>query len=658
MCLGGSYWATRPFQAGIPQITHCMAETPTPHDLPVVAPNRVDSQMFVDVVQGVRDYAIFLLTPTGQIASWNIGARLIKGYEAAEAIGQHFSIFYTQTDLDRDWPARELEMAQRDGRYEEEGWRVRKDGTRFWANVVITALKDERQRLRGFAKITRDLTQRVEQEQELRESEQRFRLLVNGVADHAIFMLDPDGRVASWNAGAERLKRYRADEIIGRHFSIFYPPDAIERNWPERELQAAREHGRFEDEGWRVRKDGTEFWANVVITAVYGPEGMLRGYAKVTRDVTERDRVRALERSAQHTDEFLAMLGHELRNPLGSIRNAAHIVQQAATTPILLKASEILQRQLEHLSQLVNDLLDAGRIRSGKIELQIEAVALHEVLRRAAEAVEPLIVAKHHTLTLPHDEGIVVHGDLARLVQLFVNLLNNAAKYTPPNGRIEVGIRFDGHVAVIGVRDNGVGIPDQMIARVFDLFVQGERSLDRQEGGLGVGLALARRIAEMHDGSIEARSDGPGRGSEFLVRLPAMRQSGQGASFASRRHGTRVLIVDDQEDSADSLAMSLALDGFNVETSYSGEAAVRKFDVTAFPIVLLDIGLPGMDGYELCRHIRRRQASTQPLLVAITGYGQQHDRERVLAAGFDEHFLKPVNMPQLLQLLRTRATVT
>ena len=617
-----------------------------------VADASVDTGLFVNVVHDVRDYAIFVLTPEGNIASWNLGARLIKGYEEEEIRGKHFSIFYTPEDLARNWPQTELDIAQREGRYEEEGWRLRKDGTRFWASVVITALTDAQGRLRGFSKITRDLSQRLEHERTLRESEERFRLMVNGVTDHAIFMLDADGRVASWNTGAQRLKGYAPEEIIGQHFSIFYPPDAIERNWPMRELAAAREHGSFEDEGWRLRKDGTEFWANVVITTLRSPQGEVRGYAKITRDMTERDRVRALERSARHTDEFLAMLGHELRNPLGSIRNAAYIVAQIGKTPPLAKAGEILTRQLDHLTRMVDDLLDVSRIRSGKIQLQRQRIELYDVLRRAAEAVEPMITARKHTLTLPSDPGLTIDGDMARLVQLFANLLNNAAKYTPAGGQIAVNVKFDGRTASIAVRDNGIGIPDHMVARVFDLFMQGERTLDRAQGGLGVGLALARKLAELHGGTIEARSGGEGMGSEFLVRLAA--STAAATEAANTPGGHQVLVVDDQVDSADSLAMNLKLAGFAVDTSYSGTDAVRKFDALPYPVALLDIGLPDLNGYDVCKHIRAREAGTHPLVIAITGYGQQHDRAQALAAGFDDHFVKPVDVQALLNTIRAR----
>jgi PAS domain S-box-containing protein len=240
------------------------------------------------LVNGTTDYAIFLLDPQGHVASWNPGAERIKGYRADEIIGQHFSRFYPEEVIDRGWPEHELEVARHEGRFEDEGWRLRKDGSRFWANVIITALRDEQGNLRGFSKITRDLSARMQAEEALRRSEERFRLLVEGARDYAIFLLDPQGHVASWNPGAERINGYRADEIIGQSFSRFYPQEAFDRGWPAHELEVAQAEGRFEDEGWRVRKDGSQFWANVIITALRDEAGNLRGFSKITRDITER----------------------------------------------------------------------------------------------------------------------------------------------------------------------------------------------------------------------------------------------------------------------------------------------------------------------------------------------------------------------------------
>ncbi len=300
--------------------------------------------------RNIRDYAIFTLDPDGWVMSWNAGAERIKLYRADEIIGRHFSLFYPDMDVAIGKPQRGLETARREGRYEDEGWRIRKDGSRFWASVVITALYDDDGQLRGFAKVTRDVTARHEVDQKLRESEERFRLLVQDLADYAIFMLDPTGHVVSWNAGAQRIKGYTAEEVVGRHFSVFYTREDLAAGRPERNLEMALREGRYEDEGWRVRKDGTLFWANVVITALYDEQRRLRGFGKVTRDVSER---RAVERTLEDWQRTAESNAIERRRFGQAVENGAvHELTQAAAQIKEKLAGQLPAPQAEQLRAL------------------------------------------------------------------------------------------------------------------------------------------------------------------------------------------------------------------------------------------------------------------------------------------------------------------
>jgi PAS domain S-box-containing protein len=476
------------------------------------------------LVEAVGDYGIFLLDPDGCIRTWNTGARLLKGYTAEEIVGEHFSVFYPQDRRDERWPERELEFALRDGRFEDEGWRIRKDGSRFWANVVITALFDEAGVHRGFAKVTRDLSERRENEELLRRSEELFRLMVEGVRDYAIFMLDPDGRIASWNLGAEVNTGHIAEEVVGRHFSMFYPQDKREAAWPQHELECALRDGRFEDEGWRIRKDGSRFWAHVVITALFDEAGAHRGFAKITRDLTETRRIDALQEESRQLTQFLAVLGHELRNPLAPIANAVQLMRmEELPKGRMASARDILVRQVAQLRRLVDDLLDVGRIASGRVHMERLPVHLQQVVAEAVEAGIPHLQAADHELEQDiAAEPLWVVGDRARLVQVLGNLLHNAAKFTPRGGRIRVWLARRGDKGELGVRDNGPGIHPDDLGYVFRLFAQAENDHSKHlHGGLGVGLSLAHRMVTDHGGEISAFSTGiAGEGAEFIVSLP------------------------------------------------------------------------------------------------------------------------------------------
>ncbi|MBX3452532.1 MAG: PAS domain S-box protein [Planctomycetaceae bacterium] len=1015
---------------------------------------RQEAEQLRLIVQGTTDYAIFMLDPQGRVATWNRGAERIKQYAAEEIIGQHFSRFYPQDVIDQGWPEHELRVATVEGRFEDEGWRLRKDGSRFWANVVITALRDEWGDLRGFSKVTRDLTERKEAEESLRRSEERFRHMVEGVKDYAIFMLDPSGRVASWNQGAERIKGYAADEIIGKHFSTFYPQEALDRGWPEHELKIAAAEGRFEDEGWRVRKDGSRFWANVVITAIKDDRNQLLGFTKVTRDLTarkeaeenarrlaeetaarqvahgERERLRVTLASigdavistdaqgrvdflnsiaeelvgwnsgevagqsledvfrivnetsrrpvenpalralregrvvglANHTilisrdgterpiddsaapirdaagnligsvlvfrdiserrrrewelrqreeylrtvvettpacikvvaadgtlvsmntpglrmidaerledvqgksvyslvspeyrevfrqfnericrgesgilefeieglkgtrrhmeshaaplrgpdgslqqlaitydvtdrkrvdailreseeklrllantipqlawmarpdgyifwynrrwfdytgttpeqmegwgwqtvhdpetlphvmeqwkrslsngepfdmvfplrgsdgvfrpfltrvnpfkdaqgrilywfgtntdisefkrmeaalrdadrrkDEFLATLAHELRNPLAPIRNALQILKMPRVEAELIEQTrDMMERQVHHLVRLVDDLLDVSRVMRGKIELRREPVELAAIIARAVETAKPLIEVQEHNLDISvPKESLLLDADPVRLTQVVGNLLMNAAKYSDSRGQIGLTVKRDADQAILTIRDNGIGIPPDMLSHIFELFVQADHASSKAQGGLGIGLTLVKNLVRMHGGSVTAFSDGLGKGSEFIVRLPllsrqpAIAEAKTAPAPISPISGHRLLVVDDNRDAAISLSMLLRLQGHEVRVAHDGPTALEVATTFQPSVIFLDIGMPGMDGYEVARRVRKTPGIEKTVLAALTGWGQQEDRLRTADAGFNHHLVKPPD-PKLIEKL-------
>jgi len=641
----------------------------TPRAKPGTSEEGRRTDRFSELVAPVQDYAIFLLDSGGHVRTWNSGAQKIKGYTADEILGKSFSIFYSREEVERRWPEQELEIAAREGRLETAGWRYRKDGSRFWAGVVITAERDGTGALEGFLKITRDLTEQKRAEESLRQSEERLRLLIEGVRDYAIFALTPEGRIASWNTGAERIKGYRPEEILGKSFSIFYTPEAVARGKPQWLLRAAVEHGSVEDEGWRVRKDGREFWANVVITALRDEHGELRGFAKVTRDMTDRRQIDQLQQADRFKNEFLALLAHELRNPLAPIRSAVQVLAtRNAANLELAQAQEIAERQIRHMARLLDDLLDVARISQGKLEIRKETIAVAEILRRAVDAELPFIQERRLELSLDvPEEALGVEADPVRLQQIFVNLLNNAAKYTDPGGRIAIAVESEPGQVIIRFRDTGIGIDPVMAPRLFEPFVQVERRENRSVGGVGLGLAVVRKLIELHDGSVHVFSAGLGRGSEFVVRMPRVPIGSAGAELnvrpPARKEGqapARILVVDDNVDAADGLKMLLELDGEDARAAYSAEAALETAKEFRPQIVLLDVGIPHMDGYEIARRLRSAPETRGTILVAVTGWGQSEDRRRSKEAGFDYHLVKPVDpatLRRLLQALKARSAV-
>jgi PAS domain S-box-containing protein len=906
--------------------------------------NQADSkrraeERFRLLVEAVQEYAIFMLDPEGRINSWNAGAQRIKGYTAEEITGQHFSIFYPPEDISSGKPARELEIAISQGKYEEEGWRVRKDGSRFWASVVLTALRDDAGNLRGFAKVTRDMTARKEAEENTRrllqeeaarraaeasalearraqreEHRQREQLRVTlasigdavivtdaqgaitflnpvaqeltgwgvedalgqpleqvfrivneetrqtvenpvtkvlregvtvGLANHtvllacngrelpvddsgapirdengaiagvvlvfrdvtdarramdarlrlaaivdssddAIISKDLKGIILSWNKGAERLFGYTAEEILGQSFSVLIPPERAEELPGLLEGKPVKQ---FETE--RLRKDGSRVKVLLTVSPIRNVAGEIIGTSKIAHDITARkrheaalrdseDRLRSvvnhvidgiisineqgivqtfnvaaerifgypaaevigqnvkmlmpepyrsdhdgylhnylhagqakiigigrevsgrrkdgstfpmdlavsefslrnqryftgivrditdrkrlesdlrqrleeLAEADRRKDEFLAMLAHELRNPLAPIRNSLQIMKlPGASAEIIAEARQITERQLHHMVRLVDDLLDVSRIMQGKIELRKEPVELAAVIAQGVETARPTIDRQGQQLILSvGPEPLRLEADPIRLAQVIANLLDNAAKFSERAGRIWLTAQRQGTEAVLSVRDEGAGIQPDLLPHVFDLFVQGDRSLERTQGGLGIGLTVVRKLIELHGGTVLARSEGPGKGSEFVVHLPCLAQVPQkpGQTKAGSIRGLvsrRVLVVDDSVDAAKSVAMLLRLWKHQVQLAYNGPEALKAAQDFQPEVILLDIGLPEMNGYEVAQQLRQQPQFQKVMLVAMTGYGQDEDQRRSSEAGFDQHLIKPVD-PAILE---------
>jgi signal transduction histidine kinase len=382
-----------------------------------------------------------------------------------------------------------------------------------------------------------------------------------------------------------------------------------------------------------------------------------RQYAR-REDLAERERqAEALRQNDRRKDEFLAMLAHELRNPLAAVNNAVTILKMSPDEENRAWASDIVERQVKQLRHLIDDLLDVSRITSGKIRLRTELLDAAPILDQAIESARPLIDQRGHTLSVAIERGrLPILADATRVEQIVVNLLTNAAKYTESGGRIWLDAAPEGGQVVIRVRDNGTGIPPERLPEMFTLFTQGDRSLARSEGGLGIGLTIVRRLAEMHGGSVEARSEGPDRGSEFIVRLPLAPRAiepGTDPRPGPTDDGTpsRILVVEDNEDTALGLARLLELLGNEVRTAHDGRSALAAARSLRPHFVLLDIGLPGMDGYEVASALRREEGLEDVVIIAVSGYGQEEDRRRALAAGFDHHLVKPVALDSLAPLI-------
>lgn len=505
--------------------------------------------------------------------------------------------------------------------------------------------------------------------QQLQDEERRFRTLVEQVKDYAIFMTDQNGLATTWNKGVYRVLGFTEEEFIGVDIvsSIFRPED-VAQGVAQAELNEAAKTGSASDDRWMMRKDGTHFWAVGVTTGLHSDKGELIGFMKVMRDQTQHknleESLRAsatdLAESDRRKTEFLATLGHELRNPLAPICTGLEAMKLLENDPAAVREIRFtMQRQLQQLIRLIDDLLDISRISHGKMELRKCRVSLQEIIRSAIEAAKPFIDAASHSLTVSAPaESIVLDADPNRIAQVMSNLLNNATKYTPEGGNIRLAVEEDAGYVNVSVQDNGLGIPEELKDTIFEVFTQIDQPLEQGYSGLGIGLTLVKRLVELHGGSIDVSSEGAHKGSTFTVRLPVLSEAlPVGAEVddldVSVNTGPlRILVVDDNKEAAKMLQEVLNILGNEVRAAFDGQQAIEIASEYLPDVVLMDIGMPKMNGYQAAAHIRAQSYGKEMVLIALTGWGQDDDKRRTQEAGFDFHLVKPTNLAELQHLLK------
>lgn len=481
------------------------------------------------LIDSIKDYAIYRLDVTGKIATWNVGAERSKGYTEREIVGNHFRIFFTPEDRDKGKPETELEIALSNGRYEEEGWRVRKDGSKFWANVILTPIYSEVNEHIGFAKITRDLTEK-------RRNEELYLLLVNQVKEYALFMMDTNGTILTWNEGAERIKGYSAHEIIGKHFSIFYSSEERAEDKPGEELKIAVRTGRYEEEGWRLRKDGSRFWANVFISPIYTDRHI--GFAKVTKDLTQKKEMEKLDRANailkttnKELDRFAFTVSHDLKEPLRKVTMFSNMVYLDEKDSISEKSRENLKKVIsacKRMDSMIDDILDFSSLNNKQ---QFQSYNLKDIVNETVDLLERSIEERKAVINYSDLPNAIIIP--AQMRQLFQNLIANSIKFSKQGVPPEIHISYDylpkektetedlwpsDQYLQVRFKDNGIGFEQEHANKIFNLFdrLHAKSAYD----GTGLGLAICKKIAENHGGKIAARSN-PAHGAEFLVIIPA-----------------------------------------------------------------------------------------------------------------------------------------
>ena len=595
-----------------------------------VPASAVEAERLRLFISSVTDYAIYTLSPEGIVTSWNAGAQRFKGYKEEEILGQHFSRFYSEEDRAAGRPARALAAARDAGRFEDEGWRVRKDGTRFWASVVLDPIRDQDGVLLGFAKITRDITARRKEQEALHASEERFRLLVQGVTDYAIYMLSPEGLVTNWNEGARRIKGYDSDDVVGTHFERFYTEEDRAAGLPMYALATARREGRFEREGWRVRKDGSRFWAHVVIDPITDSMGGLIGYAKVTRDVTER---RTAEEALARTKEALFQsqklesigqltggIAHDFNNLLNVISNGLDILRSTGDRALQMKTIDSMARAASRGATLTQQLLTFARQQPFKPErVRINRVidSFEAVLRRAVKSTVQL--------DLDLAPGLPeIMADVPQLESAILNLVVNARDAVGDSGAIVISTRLvaqaaggalpAGDYVCLSVRDNGCGMAQDVIDRAVEPF------FTTKEVGKGTGLGLSQVYGAMQQAKGELRIvSRPGAGADIMLLFPPL-DAASGAGGATHPDAAeKVLVVDDQADVLDITAQLFTSLGYEVLSANNGVEALDILHRTPeLGILFSDVMMPGMTGVELAKNARALRPDMK--IILSSGY--------------------------------------
>lgn len=629
-------------------------------------------ELFRVTLRSIGD-AVITTDTEARITYLNEVAESLTGWSHNDALGQPLErVFHIVNEVTRQPVENPATRALREGvvvGLANHTILIKKDGQECPIDDSAAPIRDEHGYVSGCVLIFRDVTAQRLAERDKTNQLITAQLLASIVAssNDAIIGKTLDGVIQSWNAAAERLFGYTAEQAVGRHISLVIPPERIaEEDEIIASLRAGQQIEHFETE--RVRSDGQHIPVSLTISPIKDDSGNVIGASKIARDDTERKRLeddlRLLAANLSEVDrrknEFLATLAHELRNPLAPMSNMLEVLKRAnGDEEIIKRAHGTIERQLGQMVRLVDDLLDLNRITHDRLELRRSEVDLSSVIQQAVEVSHPLIDAagQHLIVDLP-DEQIYLHADGARLSQVFGNLLNNSSKYTAPEGTISLtAARVDSEV-VVTVKDNGAGIPPDKIDRIFDMFMQVDGGSERSQGGLGIGLTLVKRLTEMHGGSVAARSLGEGKGSEFTVRLPILTKpsvvSGpETIGGAESRASRRILVVDDNRDSAESLAMLLEITGNKTYLAHDGVEAVEAIKKHRPEVVLLDIGLPGLNGYEVCRRLREQPWGKDIVVIALTGWGQDDDRRQTAEAGFNGHMVKPVDYEKLLELLRS-----